>query len=770
MIESLNEDNNSGSNLAPHTDLVPVQVRRLSMRRGRGRGRSQSSHNHIVENENNNEENFPKKGGRGSRGGRGGRVRNQRESFVKPEAASVMRGVEIHSLASSNENTRKEYCMLCADVVEYWAVGSCNHHICSLCAARVRIRSKDKSCVVCKQRMDVMVVFPCVPSISTNSEQSESHPLTFQSFGIHDCTPHPGFIANEFMGLVFTESCRSQFHYLENIRSLSCPVRHCTCRHSSFTELQSHLQSSHKKQLCEICYDNRPLFIPELPLYTDRDLDKHLKAPPSANVAIGDDKIGGHPPCRFCRKSFFDAHTLLQHMRAQHLTCSLCRSTAPIVRYYSEETVLWEHIQRDHVTCPLCFEGMGRDVRAAQPYSSGHDLTSHMRVQHSYTSTLGRSPRKTLTYLDMDPSQPDPYNIGSRDKRHTNDGHRNSAQSSSASQTSPSTTLIPANMRIAGRVTGTGNFRRDAADDALERHSSEAHARSRRKAASALQSMNDDFPELESSLAVTAITAPVPAHTYSMAARGGGSGGGGRRGIGTASEMEGEVSHEDTSELSSSPVLNEESSRKKESSGKSAPTKNIGERRSRPQTGVTSLSAQLKSMGLGASVQGVGRKHTETSLSEREKMLEREKKERRTKMLADAFGVFGSEEEKREKDEVSGATDRLLHRPLYSSSLLIWGKKQKTILTKVERKLNELLVDGSLTSVSLSPMETADRRCVHLLCRNYKLNSYVYEADRKKYVSVVKAPDSCLPLVLLSEAMTANQYQVITEIKDLKGV
>lgn len=58
------------------------------------------------------------------------------------------------SLASNSE-----MCLVCADEMVYTAIGACQHPICSICALRIRFKSKDKSCVVCKAHMESMLVY-----------------------------------------------------------------------------------------------------------------------------------------------------------------------------------------------------------------------------------------------------------------------------------------------------------------------------------------------------------------------------------------------------------------------------------------------------------------------------------------------------------------------------------------------------------------------------------------------------------------------------------
>eukprot|EP01041_Mallomonas_annulata_P000782 gene782-1509_t len=655
-------------------------------------------------------------------------------------------------------------CMLCADTVHCWAIGQCNHPICSLCAVRVRIKSKDRACVICKQLMDVMVICPVTASPSI--------PI-FHSFGVYDCSPVPGFIVDESMGLAFVTSCSSHYQYIDKLRSYSCPAIACNEKCLSITQLQSHLKTAHNKQLCSLCVENRPLFISELPLYTPQQLDIHMKAPPGALTGAGEDKVGGHMKCRLCKGTFFDAQQLLQHMRSQHCTCPLCTPIPPLLRYFVDDASLWEHIQTQHMTCPLCFEGMGRDTRSFRPYSSPQDLISHMQVQHAYQQSSSRKKAKNGTYVELDPSSPDPYT-------------HSAAVASKRNEVKPSATvdrtvqLVPSNMRIAGRVTGTGNFKRDAGDDAMEKHSSQAHAQRNKASGSwsqgATGGSDEDFPAL-----------------------GGGSGGGGGNGSGPSpgtvtTGRSGTGTRIGMTFVERSPRVHESESSDEASSPIVAQKKTMSKREPRPDRpphtsssatsggggggGVSSLSAQLRSMGLGSSLQGVGKKLVPPDQLEKMKLLER--REQRSQMLLDAFGVPGMEE--------GGDIGSLLRRPIYASSLLAWGKKQRALLlhygtfSQIHPSIPSLsllwkaligepfkgisddteFVDNSDYFLELSTnSESSENLLVpsEYLCPYYRMTGQEFDVDRRKYISVVKAPDSALPVVSLSQASDANQQQ-----------
>lgn len=43
-------------------------------------------------------------------------------------------------------------CFICAEPVQYWSVGSCNHRTCHTCSIRLRALYKKHECTFCKVR------------------------------------------------------------------------------------------------------------------------------------------------------------------------------------------------------------------------------------------------------------------------------------------------------------------------------------------------------------------------------------------------------------------------------------------------------------------------------------------------------------------------------------------------------------------------------------------------------------------------------------------
>ena len=53
----------------------------------------------------------------------------------------------------------KDTCVLCYNEIQYVALGSCGHTlVCAKCCLRVRLLMNDKTCSLCKQELDEIVI------------------------------------------------------------------------------------------------------------------------------------------------------------------------------------------------------------------------------------------------------------------------------------------------------------------------------------------------------------------------------------------------------------------------------------------------------------------------------------------------------------------------------------------------------------------------------------------------------------------------------------
>jgi hypothetical protein len=124
--------------------------------------------------------------------------------------------------------------------------------------------------------------------------------------------------------------------------------------------------------------------------------------------------------------------------------------------------------------------------------------------------------------------------------------------------------------------------------------------------------------------------------------------------------------------------------------------------------------------------------------------------QRRNAQLHDALGLGA------ERPPPANPADPLsafLRQPLYTPYILQWAKRGRgaTELPRIEKALQQL-VQAQQSSMQLKPMEAGVRTVVHMLARYYGVNSQEFDYEPRRYVSLVRAPDSQTPTLLLSAA------------------
>lgn len=250
----------------------------------------------------------------------------------------------ISGISNSIENIT---CIICCEQRSFVSVGSCDHPICSVCSLRIRFKSSDYSCPVCKQTLDIVIIFSPVANANTNYKLSSvSRMSTFSSFNISandildDQPPIPGFEVDIMTKMIFYK-CKAHFKELREMRSIKCPVNKCpSANFVSVKSLLEHFNQYHPgSRLCSLCLEHRPLFICEQAIYSDKSYKDHMRnwsqhGSTNSNENSRNDNISatasmllkykGHPPCQFCCHPYFDINQLYKHMNVSHITCYLC--------------------------------------------------------------------------------------------------------------------------------------------------------------------------------------------------------------------------------------------------------------------------------------------------------------------------------------------------------------------------------------------------------------------------------------------------------------
>lgn len=142
--------------------------------------------------------------------------------------------------------------------------------------------------------------------------------------------------------------------------------------------------------MCDLCTRNKKVFTHEHELFTDRELEKHMRR--------GDDKPGaadqtgfkGHPLCGFCGERFYDDDKLYEHCRMKHERCFLCdRRDSRKPHYFVDYNALEQHFKKDHYLCNdrECME------KKFVVFESNMDLQAHNLAEHAGGKTVGRDAR-----------------------------------------------------------------------------------------------------------------------------------------------------------------------------------------------------------------------------------------------------------------------------------------------------------------------------------------------------------------------------------------
>ena len=165
-----------------------------------------------------------------------------------------------------NEKTSKipaeinQMCIICSENRTFLSVGSCNHPICSICSLRMRFKSHESSCTICKQHLYFVIVYNVNKGLKL-----------FESFGIDDIDSRiPGMDVDHSSNMVFFK-CSAHYQYLMTLRSFKC------CNHSVRTNesLAKHFEVGHPGlKLCSLCLEHRPIFFQEQEIFHS---EKQLK-------------------------------------------------------------------------------------------------------------------------------------------------------------------------------------------------------------------------------------------------------------------------------------------------------------------------------------------------------------------------------------------------------------------------------------------------------------------------------------------------------------
>lgn len=258
-----------------------------------------------------------------------------------------------------------EQCIICAERIKYAALTPCNHTTCHKCTFRQRSLYERNTCLICRSENDKIII---TELIDKDYDEISADQIT-------------GF--DEKYRIEFTQDYvqKDTLALLEN----TCSICRQQQTFPEFKQLIDHAKEIHGKYYCLICSKFKKAFIPELPLYSYKQLQRHQSEGDGNGNGTGtgnDTETGfkGHPECKHCHgKRFYSEDELNVHIRDRHERCHICDQSNPkTADYYKNYDNLYIHFTKAHYVCSVasCIE------KRFVVFRDDLDLTAHMLKEH----------------------------------------------------------------------------------------------------------------------------------------------------------------------------------------------------------------------------------------------------------------------------------------------------------------------------------------------------------------------------------------------------
>ncbi|KAG5982507.1 hypothetical protein E4U55_001814 [Claviceps digitariae] len=271
--------------------------------------------------------------------------------------------------ADNGEDDDGEVCFICANPVAHHSIAPCNHATCHICGLRMRALYKTKDCAHCRTPAP-FVIF---------TDQADKR---FDEYSPQDITTTDSNIGIKYTNEDIVGDTVLLLRY-------NCPDDACDFAGLGWPDLHRHVKSQHRKRMCDLCTRNKKVFTHEHELFSDKELDKHMKRGNDKPGAADQTGFKGHPLCVFCGERFYDDDKLYEHCRMKHERCFLCdRRDSRQPHYYQDYNALEQHFRRDHYLCSNseCME------KKFVVFDSEMDLQVHSLNEHA-GRTVGRDAR-----------------------------------------------------------------------------------------------------------------------------------------------------------------------------------------------------------------------------------------------------------------------------------------------------------------------------------------------------------------------------------------
>lgn len=238
-------------------------------------------------------------------------------------------------------------CMLCAEVSEYFGLPECEHkEVCSLCWYRLTIQLKTNSCPVCRNKCETIFIVSDPNFVYLN--------LSASSWG----ESYQGFTRDSHSGLYFES--KHEMARLSSFKKLFCRI--CREELRNITEYKKHAKEKHTKLLCEQCMQSSKLFPAEQEVFDESELMSH--------------RTSFHKKCNVCCNYFYDANTLVAHIKNSHYFCEFCPFEQRVA--YLNVQNLEEHYKDKHFYCEM----LGCKEARCFVFKKYEDFQEHFRQIH----------------------------------------------------------------------------------------------------------------------------------------------------------------------------------------------------------------------------------------------------------------------------------------------------------------------------------------------------------------------------------------------------
>lgn len=292
----------------------------------------------------------------------------------------------------------EECCVVCAEPLEWVGYGVCGHRdVCSTCIARLRFVLNNKSCCICKQECNSVLMTKALGDFTKVVKDFES--LHDHGNLWYESNIHAYFDDKEHFEMV-KAMCRLSCQICEEVEAAESGKDFVKKGYvfRSLDLLRRHLLIGHKVQMCSLCLEGRKIFICEQKLYSRVQMDRHLAKGDSEVDGVGEERGGfsGHPMCDFCRSRFYSDNELYHHMSVDHYICHICQRLHPgHYDYFHKYDDLEIHFRHEHALCehPDCL------AKKFVVFISDAELKRHNALMHG--GNMSRSQRNAALQIPV---------------------------------------------------------------------------------------------------------------------------------------------------------------------------------------------------------------------------------------------------------------------------------------------------------------------------------------------------------------------------------